>query len=179
MTQLENLTVTTFAKTFTERGLDSFSEALLCLVPALRTHEFLLPCSEDMLPALLQAAEAYRKLPEWDKAQTMLRWACAQCAPNRGRAEEKPATTPSSPEPPLQELPVQRVNSIAVHWLYNTLVTREGSLGEVASSGWSRPIALRVRVKRLPGFWDCYEAIAQRIASASADTNSQPDARQI
>ncbi|KAI9774161.1 MAG: hypothetical protein M1840_005254 [Geoglossum simile] len=60
LTQLENPTVTTFTRAFVERHLGSYSDALLCLVPAFRSR-FPLPSSEDMLSALLKAAETYRK----------------------------------------------------------------------------------------------------------------------
>lgn len=52
-----------------------------------------LPTPEDMLPALLQAAEAHQKASEWEKAQIILRWACAQYAPphRTGTKEDNPA----------------------------------------------------------------------------------------
>jgi ankyrin repeat protein len=83
LTQLENPTITTFAKAFVEHSLGSSSDALLCLVPAFRS-QFSLPSSEVMLSALLGAAETYRKASEWDKAQNLLRWACARHALRRG-----------------------------------------------------------------------------------------------
>ena len=77
--QLENPAVATAVRAFVDADLGTDSDALLCLIPAFRS-KYPLPSSEDMLNALLRAAETHRKASEWDKAQNLLRWACAKHA---------------------------------------------------------------------------------------------------
>ena len=71
---LSNPTLSTLAKVFVENGLGSYSEALLCLVPASRG----LFKQPDMVPTAVQAATTHRKAKEWDRAETVLRWACVR-----------------------------------------------------------------------------------------------------
>ena len=73
--QLENPVVNTFASAFVESGLGSRSDALLCIIPALR-HRVPSPDPEKMLTALTKAADTYRQNSEWERAETVLRWAC-------------------------------------------------------------------------------------------------------
>ncbi|MBE3041637.1 ankyrin repeat domain-containing protein, partial [Candidatus Bathyarchaeota archaeon] len=74
LTQLSNPTLATFVKAFVESGLGSYSEALLCLVPAAGSKF----TPEDILSVAIQAAETYRKTSGWHRAEVILRWACAQ-----------------------------------------------------------------------------------------------------
>jgi ankyrin repeat protein len=73
--QLENPTVSAFARAYVDADLGPASDALLCLIPAFRS-QFPLPSSEDMLHAVLNSADAHRKASEWRRAQNLLRWAC-------------------------------------------------------------------------------------------------------
>ena len=177
--RLKNPTLATFAEAFAERGLGSYSDALLCLVPAFRT-KFPLPSSEDMLSVLLRAAEAYRKTSEWDRAQTMLRWACARHAPSRGEeeeGEENPATTLGNRDSFTRALR-------ATGELYRWSLVAQHSSDERKNFGRSG-IKWMAESYRFAGpsnpevteILDCYEAVAQRIATASADTNSLPTRR--
>jgi hypothetical protein len=81
--QLENATVGVFAKAFEESGLGSYSDALLCLIPALR-NQMTLVDSEDMLSALVKAGGGYRRKSEWERAEVLLRWACARFSSDPG-----------------------------------------------------------------------------------------------
>ncbi|RYP47067.1 hypothetical protein DL768_006794 [Monosporascus sp. mg162] len=76
MVRLENTTVSIFANAFVESGLGSYSDALLCIIPALRKR-LLFSNPDDMLSILLKAADDYRQKSEWGRAETVLRWACA------------------------------------------------------------------------------------------------------
>lgn len=70
--QLNNPTLAAFAKAFVEGDLGTHTEAMLCLVPASGSRF----TPGDMLSVAIEAAEAYRKSSEWDRAQVILRWAC-------------------------------------------------------------------------------------------------------
>ncbi|KAK3984017.1 ankyrin repeat-containing domain protein [Cladorrhinum sp. PSN332] len=177
--RLENLTVATFAKAFTECGLGLFSEALLCLVPGFRT-KYPLPSPEDMLSALLRAAEAYRKRSEWERAQTLLRWACEQHAPGRGGLAGEGAAIPDS----AGSFFTRALRAIGE--LYRWSLAAEHSSDErkdFARSG----IEWMGNTYRYVGQSDpdvseilnCYEVIAQRIAPVSADNNLTPTVLQL
>ncbi|RYP89210.1 hypothetical protein DL770_004508 [Monosporascus sp. CRB-9-2] len=75
--RLKNPVVDSFAKAFTESNLGSHSEALLCIIPALGEHGR--PSQDRLLGALFKEAETYRKQSEWERAETLLRWACEYC----------------------------------------------------------------------------------------------------
>ncbi|RYO95741.1 hypothetical protein DL764_007610 [Monosporascus ibericus] len=75
--RLKNPVVDSFAKAFTESNLGSHSEALLCIIPALGEHAR--PSPDRLLGVVFKEAEAYRKQSEWERAETLLRWACAYC----------------------------------------------------------------------------------------------------
>ncbi|KAK3300168.1 uncharacterized protein B0H64DRAFT_437346 [Chaetomium fimeti] len=167
--RLGNPTVATFARAFMDHDLGSYSEALLCLVPAFRT-KFPPPSSEDMLPALLQTADTYRKASEWDRAQTTLRWACARHAPNRGEEEENPATAPGSPESPFTRA------LRATGELYRWSLAQHSSVERKLFG--KRGIEWMAKTYRLAGpsnprvteILDCYETVAQRITTGLPDS---------
>ncbi|RYP44867.1 hypothetical protein DL768_008730 [Monosporascus sp. mg162] len=75
--RLKNPVVDSFAKAFTESNLGSHSEALLCIIPALGERGR--PSQDRLLGALFKEAETYRKQAEWERAETLLRWACEYC----------------------------------------------------------------------------------------------------
>ncbi|KAH6714364.1 hypothetical protein BKA61DRAFT_673660 [Leptodontidium sp. MPI-SDFR-AT-0119] len=84
--RLDNPTVSALAKAFVEGGLGSYSDALLCIVPAFG-NQLPLPAPEVMLEALIGEAETYRKKSEWKRAEILLRWACQRYCPSDGREE--------------------------------------------------------------------------------------------
>ncbi|KAL2158708.1 hypothetical protein VTH06DRAFT_4190 [Thermothelomyces fergusii] len=78
--RLDNPTVTVLSKAFTEAGLGSHSDALLCVVPALGGR-LRTPSEGQMLSALTDKASSYRRQSEWERAETLLRWACQRYLP--------------------------------------------------------------------------------------------------
>lgn len=72
--RMKNPVVASLAAVFTEASLGTRSDALMCLVPAL--GEKCLPTHDDLLSGLVKEAKAYRKSLEWERAETLLRWAC-------------------------------------------------------------------------------------------------------
>ncbi|KAK4168206.1 hypothetical protein QBC43DRAFT_296878 [Cladorrhinum sp. PSN259] len=179
LVRLENPTLASFAQAFTKHGLGSHSEALLCLVPGFRTKSPL-PSPEDMLSVLLRAAEAYRKRSEWERAQTLLRWACEQHAPGRGVGAGGSATIPESASSFFTRA------FRATGELYRWSLAAEHSNDERKAFGgrgieWMRDTYGYVTVGQsnteVSEILNCYEAIAQnlKIAPVSADTHSIPN----
>jgi ankyrin repeat protein len=78
--RLDNPTVSTLAKAFTDAGLGSHSDALLCIIPALGSR-LRTPAEEIMLSALVEKANAYRRQSEWERAEILLQWACQRYSP--------------------------------------------------------------------------------------------------
>lgn len=72
--QLDNPTVASLAGAFTENHLGSHFDALSCIIPAFGKQ--LRPNTEVMLQGLIRAADIYRQNAEWERAETLLRWAC-------------------------------------------------------------------------------------------------------
>ena len=68
--QLNNPTLATFARAFVDGDLGTHTEAMLCLIPAAGSRF----TPGDMDTVAIEAAEAYRKSSEWDRAQLILRW---------------------------------------------------------------------------------------------------------
>ena len=82
--RLENDSVNVFVNAFQEAGLGASSDAMLCVVPALRQK--LAPLdSEGLLLALCSSAVSYRQASEWERAETVLLWACRRFAPQRSK----------------------------------------------------------------------------------------------
>ncbi|KAK0732028.1 hypothetical protein B0H67DRAFT_679539 [Lasiosphaeris hirsuta] len=181
LVQLENPTVATFARAFAERGLGSYSEALLCLVPAFRTRSPL-PSSEDTLPALLQAAKAYRKASEWGKAQTMLRWACTQYAPSSDEAEGSPATAPSDL---IGSLFTEALRATGELYRWSLAVQYSGDeRKEFGRSGikWMAKTyrsAVGPSIPEVAQILDCYETVARRLATAESSLPSAPQVQEV
>ncbi|KAF2681481.1 hypothetical protein K458DRAFT_282784, partial [Lentithecium fluviatile CBS 122367] len=79
--RLENESVNIFVNAFQEAGLGSSSDAMLCVIPALRQK--LEPLHSDrLLSALCKSADNYRQESEWKRAETVLQWACKHFAQN-------------------------------------------------------------------------------------------------
>jgi ankyrin repeat protein len=89
--RLENESVNAFVNAFQEAGLGTSSDAMLCVVPALRKK--LAPLdSRRLLSALCRSANSYRQNSEWQRAETILLWACTHFAPSREQSQhEKPS----------------------------------------------------------------------------------------
>ncbi|POR36793.1 Pfs, ankyrin repeats & 6-phosphofructo-2-kinase [Tolypocladium paradoxum] len=87
--QLNNRVVDDIARAFVDSGLGARSEALLCIVPALR-GQILLDRS-SMFLELATGADAYRRHEQWDRAERLLRWACqVYSSPLSRRSEPGP-----------------------------------------------------------------------------------------
>jgi ankyrin repeat protein len=73
--RLENESINTFVNAFQEAGLGSSSDAMLCVIPALRQK--LEPLDPDrLLSALCASAKNYRQKLEWERAEAVMQWAC-------------------------------------------------------------------------------------------------------
>jgi ankyrin repeat protein len=89
--QLDNPTVSALAKAFVENGLGSHPTALLCIIPALGKQ--LPSLAPDLLvSALIKRAETHRQESEWERAETLLQWACQRFSSSHGE-EVSTATT--------------------------------------------------------------------------------------
>jgi ankyrin repeat protein len=75
--RLEHPVISMFAASFVDAGLGTYSDALLCVVPALRQK--MPPLNlETMLPALDETAKAYRQELQWKRAETVLLFGCTR-----------------------------------------------------------------------------------------------------
>ncbi|KAL6813877.1 hypothetical protein J3E69DRAFT_348063 [Trichoderma sp. SZMC 28015] len=72
--RLENPVISALAKCFTDNGLGTHSDAISCLIPALRSE--IPPYQEKVLSALTPVASNYRRDDEWSSAEVVLIWAC-------------------------------------------------------------------------------------------------------
>jgi ankyrin repeat protein len=75
--RLQNSTVSIFLNAFVDSGLGTHSDALLAVIPPLRT-QLRYPAPSDLLRSLTTAANTYRQKAEWERAETLLEWACAR-----------------------------------------------------------------------------------------------------
>ncbi|KAK6725213.1 hypothetical protein SNK04_004017 [Fusarium graminearum] len=71
---LKNSTVTTVTEILVESGLASPFEALSCAVSLLATK--LHPHQYELLAILTETANTYRRNTEWERAETLMQWAC-------------------------------------------------------------------------------------------------------
>ncbi|KFA51966.1 hypothetical protein S40293_09492 [Stachybotrys chartarum IBT 40293] len=69
--RLGNKKVKTLANVFVEKGLGSYDDAFLCIIPALHR-----PGPEAYLQALLEGADGYRRTSDWERAEILMQWAC-------------------------------------------------------------------------------------------------------
>ncbi|KAF1953039.1 hypothetical protein CC80DRAFT_451452, partial [Byssothecium circinans] len=89
--RLENDSVNEFVTAFQEAGLGTSSDAMLCVVPALRQK--LVPVdSERLILALQKSADGYRQDCEWERAETTLLWACKHFAVPQGQLKTQGAS---------------------------------------------------------------------------------------
>lgn len=86
MVRLGNATIRILADAFMESGLGTYSDALLCIIPAL-WKQLPSPDQEHMLSALIKTADEHRRKSEWDRAETLMRWACQSFAIPQGTEE--------------------------------------------------------------------------------------------
>ena len=76
--RLENSLVTDIVGLFTEIGLGSRQEALVCVIPLMLPH-LKMPPTESTLAVARKSATQQRQRKEWKKAEKMLRWAWSTC----------------------------------------------------------------------------------------------------
>lgn len=73
--RLEHPVVSEFVDSFVNAGLGTYSDAMLCIVPALRSK--MPPLKPDtILPGLIASAQNYRQELQWKRAETLLRFGC-------------------------------------------------------------------------------------------------------
>lgn len=89
---LQNPTITTLSDILYDCGLASRFDALSCAISLLASK--LHPEPESLLSDLIDSANAYRRNAEWDRAETLMQWACLHYLPPDG-SEVEPSV-PSS-----------------------------------------------------------------------------------
>ncbi|EHK23321.1 ankyrin repeat protein, partial [Trichoderma virens Gv29-8] len=72
--RLENPLVSALTECFTGHSLGTYSDAISCLIPILRSD--VTSNREQLLSALAQAATKYRRDGRWEGAEIILRWGC-------------------------------------------------------------------------------------------------------
>ncbi|KAH9229055.1 hypothetical protein K456DRAFT_1728547 [Colletotrichum gloeosporioides 23] len=92
--RLHNPMVGKLAQAFTESGLGSYTDALLCIIPAFQGR-FRISGPEHRQFALEATATAYRHTFECEKAETLLKWEYDRCL-RLVRWEESPTLDASS-----------------------------------------------------------------------------------
>ncbi|KAH7129621.1 hypothetical protein B0J13DRAFT_139833 [Dactylonectria estremocensis] len=174
--RLDNPTVSALAKAFVEGGLGSYSDALLCIVPAFG-NQLPLPTPEVMLEALMEEAETYRKKSEWERAEILLRWACQRyCRPD-GREE---GSTPTASDSSFVAKALRATGEL-YRWSLAQHLDDErkesGSRGVewmtqcYSSAGQSN----REVTEEVTKILDCYQVIAKKIAERPAGKDSSRD----
>ncbi|KAL1610698.1 hypothetical protein SLS60_002368 [Paraconiothyrium brasiliense] len=89
--RLEHDSVNAFVHAFQEAELGTASDAMLCVVPALRQK--LEPLDPNtLLSSVCKAADKYRREEEWDRAETLMQWACAHFGPYQKDGEKQQVT---------------------------------------------------------------------------------------
>lgn len=177
---LDNPTVATLAETFVENDLGSYSEALWSLVPSLGTK--ISPDPDDLISALIQAAESYRREGEWDRAEILLRWACEYCsslyhkggdmAGKLGRFRKALMATAELYRWSLRQHPVDERRKFGVEgirWLA-TRYSKSHSLGSIALfSGDGKK-----QVQEIEEILQRYQEVVRKIAVYSPQTDTAP-----
>ncbi|KAK5994001.1 Ankyrin repeat domain-containing protein 50 [Cladobotryum mycophilum] len=72
--RLENPAITGLTNAFISNGLGTYLDAVTCIIPPLRT--LIRPSNDDLLVSLKKAGVRYRQGSEWERAETVLQWAC-------------------------------------------------------------------------------------------------------
>ena len=137
-----------------------------------------MPYEEDMVFESIRIAEALRKASDWDGAHTLLREACTRYAPSLD-VDDNTVTTLGDQDSLTRALR-------ATGELYRWSLAAQHSADERKTFGRSG-IEWMTKTYRSAGqsipevaeILDCYEAVAQRIATASADKNSLLNTRQV
>ncbi|KAK1248194.1 hypothetical protein MKX08_006414 [Trichoderma sp. CBMAI-0020] len=72
--QINDTVITALASSFRDNNLGTYSDAISCIMPLLRSqlHSY----HDSLLSMLVQAAKDYRRNEEWPRAERVLRWAC-------------------------------------------------------------------------------------------------------
>ena len=137
-----------------------------------------MPYEDDMLSDSIRTAEALRKASDWDGAHTLLRYACARYA-SRVDVDDSTVATLDNQDSFKRALR-------ATGELYRWSLTAQHSVDERRAFGRSG-IEWMAKTYRSAGqsipevaeILDCYETVAQRIATASADKSSMLNTRQV
>jgi ankyrin repeat protein len=72
--QIEDTVITSLANFFKDHGLGTYSDAISCVMPLLRSQ--LRSYHDSLLSMLIRAATQYRLNAEWLRAERVLRWVC-------------------------------------------------------------------------------------------------------
>ncbi|KAH6982589.1 ankyrin repeat-containing domain protein [Ilyonectria destructans] len=163
--RLDNPTVSALAKAFVEGGLGSYSDAILCIVPAFG-NQLPLPAPKVMLEALMGEAETYRKKSEWKRAEILLRWACQRYCRSDGREE---GSTPTASDSRFIAKALRATGELYRWSLAHRLDDDRKKFGikgvEWMTEGYSSAGQSNPEVTEI---LDCYQAIAKKIAEGPA-----------
>ncbi|KAM5357790.1 hypothetical protein ACJZ2D_015905 [Fusarium nematophilum] len=163
--RLDNPTVSALAKAFVEGGLGSYSDALLCIVPAFG-NQLPLPAPKVMLEALMGEAETYRKKSEWKRAEILLQWACQRYCRSNGREE---GSTPTGSDSSFIAKALRATGELYRWSLAQHLDDDRKKFGirgvEWMTEGYSSAGQSNPEVTEI---LDCYQAIAKKIAERPA-----------
>jgi ankyrin repeat protein len=135
---------------------------------------------DDMLSESIRTAEALRKASDWDGAQALLRDACARYASGLDVDDDNTAATLGNQDSFKRALR-------ATGELYRWSLTAQHSADDQRRTFGRSGIEWMVKAYRSAGqsipevaeILDCYETVAQRIATASADRTSMFNTRQV
>lgn len=162
--RLEHAIVSEFADAFVTAGLGTYSDALMCIVPALRKK--ISPLKPDtILSALMSAAQTYRRDSQWKRAETLLRFGY--------KRSNKQGVSPSHSAQALTAL------CELYRWALSMFTDTERNLG-LDGIDWvvKTSVDLQKSDQQSKSIVDCYAEIARRFKSGQADEGRQPaDAR--
>jgi ankyrin repeat protein len=147
--------VSLFTDAFVEGGLGTHSDALLCIIPALRRKMPALNL-EVVLPGLTETAEKYRHESQWERAQTVLKFGCA-------RSEQHGV-------PPMYLEQTIRALCELYRWSLSKFSEAERTFGMNGITDIAKAYAKAYNSNtNLERIMDCYKEIARRFEDGSAD----------
>ncbi|KAH7136361.1 hypothetical protein EDB81DRAFT_725201, partial [Dactylonectria macrodidyma] len=162
--QLDNPVVTVLAKAFVENSMGSHFDALSYIIPALRNQ--LHPDPEVMLSALIKGAETYRQAAEWERAETLLQWACRHYSQPLGGDRE------STPMPASKSLIGSALRATGELYRWSLAQHSDDERKKFGRSGVEWMIKSYRSAGHDPGaseILDFYEAVAQRMKDSPQD----------
>jgi ankyrin repeat protein len=147
--------VSIFTDAFVEGGLGTHSDALLCIIPALRRKMPALNL-EVVLPGLIETADKYRHESQWERAQTVLQFGCA-------RSEQHGV-------PPMYLEQTIRALCELYRWSLSKFSEAERTFGMNSITDIAKAYAKAYKSNtNLERIMDCYKEIARRFEDGSAD----------